>query len=182
MEFVLHPEEFLPLAFEHTVYRDARPPCHNLGDVRRRHCLIKDMILDGILPGFQFADPLLEVSHLSVADFSNLSVVTGPFRSGGLNLKIFNLSPAGLDFVEYALFGIPPLLKLSVLLAGLGEFGLNLVELKGYALVFYGFLLDFQLFDFAVQLGNRLRHGVHLKTKLCGSLIHEVNGLVREKP
>ena len=64
---------------------------------------------------------------------------------------------------------------------GFLEFLLNLVQFQGHSLVLDCLPFNLQLLDLAVQLGYRLRHGVHLQTQFGCRLVHQVYGLVRQE-
>ena len=166
MKLILHAEQLLPFALEHPAHRYACPFRNYLRDVLRSHRLGNDRILDGSLTGCQLIDLLLRLGHLSITDLRHLSIVSGSLRVMSLNLVILHLLSLRLKLRKDALLLVPALAKLVALsIQGLQLF-LDLVHLQGNALPLDSLTLDLQLAYAAVQLSYRLRHGIHLQTKL----------------
>ena len=107
MEFRLHSEKLLPLAFEHSADWDACPFCHDFRNVFRSHGLGYDRIFDLGLTCGQVVDAGLCLSHPSVSDLCYLSVVSRPFCVMSLDLVILDQLPLLLEVRKDFLFLIP---------------------------------------------------------------------------
>ena len=96
-------------------------------------------------------------------------------------LIILDPLPCSLKFRKNLLLLIPPCPQLIPLLRQLLQLSLNLICLQRNTLSSDRLLLDFELTDTAIQLSDRLRHRIHLKTKFRSRLIHKINRLIRQK-
>ena len=166
MQRIFHPEQLLPLALQHPLDRNTRPLCYNLCNIFRRNSLCNDRILDCRLTFQKTFYLVLGFRHLAITNLSYLAVVTSSLCIIGLDLIIFNPLPCSLKFRKYLLFIIPSLPQLISLPGEILKFRLDLVCLDGNSLSFHCLLLNLKLTNAAVKFRNRLRYGIHLKTKL----------------
>ena len=181
MEFRFHTKKLLPFTFQHPAHRNTGPFGHHFRDILRSHGLGDDRVLDRSLTCCQFIYTCLGLGHPCITNFRYLAIITGPFRIVSLDLIILHLLTLALKFGKNLLFLVPTLAQFISLGIQCLEFLLDLVHLERHALTLDGLTLDLKLADAAVKFGNRLRHGIHLKTELRSCLIHKVNCLVREK-
>ena len=181
VQLLLHSQELLFLALEHTVDGDAGPARHHLGDVVGCDGLGDDGVFDGGLLGAKFREPLLGGGKFAVADFSHAAVVAGAFGNGRIALIIFDLRAQVVKLRHDAFLLVPALLERRFLLFGLGEFGVDLLTLERRAFALDGLLLDLQLTYAGVQVVDGFGHRIHLQTQLAGRFVHQVDGLVGEE-
>ena len=181
MQFILHTQKLLSLAFQHPLHRDAGPLGNNLGNVFRSNRLRDNRILYRCLTLSQFIDPLLSLGHLTVSDFRYPAIVACTLGIMSLDLIVLDLLALGLQVGKYTLLLIPSLAKFVALRNQFAEFIHYPVGLERCAFTLYRLALDLKLPYPAVELRNRLRYRIHLQTELGRSLIHEVDGLVGKK-
>ena len=166
MKGIFHPEQFFSLAFKHSFDRNARPLCHNLRNILWSNSFCDDRVLNCSLPILKIFNLSLCFRHLSITDLRHLAIVSGPFGIMCFNLVILHLLSCRLELRKDLLLFIPSLPQLIPLTGQFLQLGLYLVRLERHPLSLHSLLLDFQLADTAVKLGNRLWNGIHLQTKL----------------
>ena len=91
MQLRLHPQEFLPLAFQHPLDRDSCPFCNDFGYVLRSDGFRDYRVLDGSLTSRQLINPGLRLRHLSITDLRHLAIISGSFRIMRQNLVVLHL-------------------------------------------------------------------------------------------
>ena len=181
MQRLFHPQELVLLALEHAVHRDARPAGDDLRDVFRIDSLVDDGVLDRCLARGQFVDAFLGGGHLAVAQLGDLSIVARALGLRRLVAVVLDLLAGALQVVQDAFLFFPALHQVRAFRLQFLQAGLDLVHLQRDALALDGLLLDLQLLYLGVEDVDRLRHGVHLQAELGRSLVHEVDGLVRQE-
>ena len=180
----LHIQELLALRREHTLHGDASPARYHLGNILRIDLLLYHRI--AILRGelqllLQSRNLLLRLHYLAVAYLRHTTIVA-------LTLRLLCLNLEALDRVLVLLY----LLQQITLTLPLGTqgclLGLQLLNIAGevfdtllIVLAAYSLSLNLQLTDTAVEVVNILGHRVHLQTKMCRSLIHQINRLVGQE-
>ena len=181
MQRLFHMEQLGSFTLKHPSDRDTRPAGNHLRNIFRSNGLGDDRVLDFSLLGLELFHPVLELGHLAVSQLRHFAVVAFPFGNLGLLTRFLDLLAAALQLGKNGVLVFPTLTQFGALVLEFLELIVYFLQLQGSAFAFDSFLLDFQLADTAVQLGNRLRYGIHLQTQLGRRLIHKVNGLVRQE-
>ena len=86
-----------------------------------------------------------------------------------------------LDLIDLLLLALPLSLLLGLLLLQVGDLLVELLQLRGIVLTLDRLTLDFQLFDTAGNLIQRLRYGIDLQTQTGSGLIHQIDRLIRQE-
>src|ERR1035437_9313910 len=186
-EFGVELREPLLLALHHS--RDGNPgPLRNdIGDIICADLLLQEARTARLLRGelrLRLAQLRLELRHRAVLDLGRLAEVAGArcpldFRAG-----FFDLLLEFADFAERVLLVLPlrphrrrPLLQLR-------EFALDdgaaLLRRRVFLLL-QRLPFDLELHHAAFHLVDHLREGVELDAQAAGSLVDEVDGLVRQE-
>ena len=176
-----HPQQFLLLAFQHPLDRDAGPFGHDFCNIFRGNRFCDNRILNLGLLGRQVVDPFAELGHPAVTQLCDLAVITGALGRLRLDLVILQLLAGLLQVVQDSFLLIPPLHQGIPLGAEIGELLLNLLELQAHALAFDGLLLDLQLADLGIEVVDRFRHRIHFQPELGCRLVDQVDRLVRQE-
>ena len=166
MKLRFHAQQLCPLAFQHSVYRDAGPFRHDLRNVFRRHGFGYYRILNCGLAGCKFVYPGLCLCHSAIADFRHLAVISGSFGIMCLYLVVLDLLSLLLQFGKDSFLFVPTFAEVVPLLIKGLELILDLVHLERHAFASDGLPLDLQLADAAVKLRYRFRNGIHLQAQL----------------
>ena len=130
------------------------------------------------LNGFDF---ILQSLQLAIAYLCHLAVVAFTFGTVSLELELFDFLLVLLNPVHQFLFALPFGTERSILLLQLGNL---LVELGQFVFILFpldGFPFDFQLFQPTFDFIQLFRQRVTLHPEFGGSLIHQVNRLVRQE-
>ena len=99
-------------------------------------------------------------------------------------MELLQLAFQLLDLVHAVLLRLPAGFQGVELFLLVGQFFLQFLQTvpgKLVVLLFQGHLLDFLLHDFPAQVVQRRGHGVDLRPDHGAGLVHQVDGLVREK-
>ena len=158
MQFALHSDEFLLLAFKHPVYGDTRPAGYYLGNVFRGYGLCDDRVLDCGLLLAQLFQALLGDGQLAVAQLGNLAVVAGALCNGGVALVVVNLLAQVVHLGYHVLLFVPALHQFLALGVQFCQFAFYLLHLEGDAFALDGLLLNLQLANLGVEVIDRLRY------------------------
>ena len=178
-------QELLAFALQQLRYRDARPPGHHLGDLVLAHVVPEERILlfGGLaLLAFQL---LLELGELPVFQGRSLVEVVLVLGLFDLLLDGFDLLPELLNLVDALLLVLPVGLHG---VEGVPEGGELLADLhqvfegRLIGLLAEGRLLDLQLHDLPGDLVHLRGHGVYLRLDHGAGFVHEIDGLIRQKP
>ena len=173
-------KKLLTLALHHTRNGYAGPAAYHLGYVVSGDLLTYHGI--AVLRRLQLVlyalDVVVELLQLAVADFSHTLVVAFTLSTLSLKLKLLNLLLVLLNLVDESLLALPLCAERAFLVAEFGNVLVELCNLVRIVLTLDGLTLYFELLQLTRNLVQLLRNGVTLHAELCGSLIHEVDGLI----
>ena len=192
VQFLFQVQQFLAFALQHPRHWYSRPSAHHFCDVVFSHLLAHHSF--SALCVFQLLlnmfDVVFQHFQFAVAYFSHPFVVAltlSPFR---FELQVFHLLFVVLNTVYESLFPFPFGAEGFLFVS---QFGYVLVELRELAFrrrflvlvsrlfVFDGFAFYFELLQPSCYLVELFRHRVAFHTQFCGSLVHEVDGLVGQE-
>ena len=186
MQHVGQAQQLLALALHQFLHRDAGPAGHDAGDFLVGHAVAQQAAL--LLLGGQFlllGQLFLQVWQLAVLQLAGLGViaVAGGFFDlglGGFHLgaQVLHLADGVLLVLPLGLLAVKAVPQLGQLLLQRGQ------PLPGklVGLLLQAGLLDLQLGDAAVQIVQLGGHRVHLGLDHGAGLVHQVDGLVGQKP
>ena len=179
-------QQFLALARQHFRHGDPRPAADDLRDI-----LFADLFFQkaavlrlGRDDGLFVLEFLLELRQLAVLEFRHAVEVVGALSGLHLAVHAVNLFLDGADAQDGILLSLPLRSELRLLFLEFFFLLRDLLELLlgGFIrLLLQGLLLDLELHDLAADLIERLRHGFDFRAQLCGRLIDEVDGLIRQE-
>ena len=187
MEHIFQMNQLLPLAREHLGHGDARPAAHHLGDIFLAHFFLQELLTLGTGgdSSFLLLQGLLQLGQLAVFQLRQAVQVIGPLSGLHLAVHLVDLLLDGPDPQDSLFLAFPLGLQFLLLLLELGLFLTDALQFFPGSLVsllVQSLLLDFQLHDLAAQFIQRPGHRLDFRAHLGSSLIHQVDGLVRQEP
>ena len=180
-------EQLFPLAFHQLCHRNARPTGHDAGDlalgdlVSQQGAVLLGLFCDALLL-LQLTLQLGQAAVFQLGGFIQIVLGLGLFQLGR---NLLDVLPQLAHLFNGRLFVLPPGLHGLEVLPQVGQFLLNIFQMllcQPVGLLFQGGLLDFQLHDLAVDLVQLGGHGVHLGANHGAGLVHQIDGLVGQKP
>ena len=127
--------------------------------------------LDIIFKGLQFR----------VANLCHLAIVTLALGPLSLVFQVLDFLLVLLDLVHQLALAFPLGAELGFLLLELCNIFIQLCNLRLIAFALDGLAFDLQLCQTTCNLIEFLRHRVALHAQLGGSLVHQVDGLIRQE-
>ena len=186
VQLLLEPEELLHLALHELGHGNARPARDDLGDV-----LLVHLFLDhpppaaGLGLGLQLLELSLELGERAVLQLGHAVEVVGAHRLVDLELDLLDALAELARALDGRLLALPLLAHLGRLRLQVGQLLLELrqpIPGGGVGLLAQGGALDLELRDPTGDLVQLGRHRVDLRPQAGRRLVHEVDGLVGEKP
>ena len=183
---LLHLQELLLLAFDQAGHRNARPLRHDGGDVLLGDFLAQDRLALLQVRQMRVArrDLLLELRQTPVSQLRGLLQVARSLGFGRLLPHLFERLLRLADLSDGLLLGRPAGAQPARLFAQAGEL---LFDLRQALVRFFRLflrqraLLDFERDDPPLDLVDLDRQGIHFGPQPRGSLVDEVDGLVRKE-
>ena len=184
IEVVLHAEQLLALTLEHATCGDAGPGRHHLGDVVGRDLLLHHRRLTRSGLRGDASQLLFERRDLGVEQLRCLLKVTGTLGLVRHRAHIVNQHLELTDAIKAGLLGVPRGAQAEQLLIFVRDLGTDALQpILGGVVRLLGnrHLLHPQAIDLALEYVDLHRGGVNLHAQSRGCLIHEVDGLIRQK-
>ena len=116
-----------------------------------------------------------------IADFSHTSIVAIAFSAFGFKIELFDINFVLLNSINEFLFATPFRLIIALHIFQIGNFFIHLSNVLCITIALNGSSFDFELCNFSRDFVEFFRHGIHFNSQFCGSLIHQVDSLVREE-
>ena len=195
-------QELLVLALHQASDGDAGPFGHDLRDgirvdlVRHHRGLLGTGFLGIAFLLLGGGDFLLDVRNLAIADFRGLRQVAVAFATFGFHLQLVELLAQVANLVVPAFLHIPAGVEAVELLGFVGELLVKVGEpftrllVQRVRLLLFGFLVlrvaqqigafHLEPVHLTLELIDFLRRGVEFHTQVCGRLIDQINGLIRQ--
>ena len=183
MECNLHVEQLFSLGGQHPRHGYSCPAGYHLGDILGidlllDHCPCQGALFELLVEG---CNRILGLDDRAVADLCHSSVIACAFGLLGLDFKLLDTLLLLLNFADKVALVLP----LGTHCRGARFQVLNLLveccDTLLVALTAYGFTLDFELTDTAVERVQLLWLGVHFKTQSRCCLIDQIYRLVGQK-
>ena len=183
VEFLLQVEQFVLLALHHPAHGDAGPTAHHLGDVVGGHLFPHQSGVVVVAVGLTGnpVDFLLQFLQFAVANLRHLGIVALAFCPFSLEAQLLHLLSRLLHAVYLCLLAFPFGAEVVLLFAQFGNILVELCDLLRVVLALDGLALDFELCPLARDVVEFLGHGVAFHAQFCGSLVHQVDGLVGQE-
>ena len=182
MEGFLHSHQLVAFALEHLRNRNTRPLGHHFGDFLIGHAVTQQLHLHHfrLARHIQLALQLRNPAVLQLRHAPEIAGTAGIFQ---VDPGLFQLALDLLGTMQCRFFGIPDLFQVRVLTLDTRD---DIRELRkpllggGIGFLFQRLPLYFQLDQTPLKAIQRFWLGVHLHADLACSLIHQINGLVRQ--
>ena len=181
VQLSLQVQQFLTFGSLHLGNRNTRPARNYFGNILARNLLAQQLRTQCRQLRIHILQLLLQFRQFAIPYLSNTGIVTLTLTTLSLLLQRLLLS---LDILY--LLGLR--LLLLPLLLHRGQLGIDRLQFIVYGSQFLlvvfpldSLALDFQLLLTAHQLVQFLWNAVTLHTQVCGSLVHQVNRLVRQE-
>ena len=183
MQFVLQQQQLSALALYHLADRYSSPTAYHIGDVIGIDLFFDECLLP--LHSFQLsldADILiLFLLDGTVAYFGYTSIVAFTFGTLGIKVELFDIDLILLYTVYQVFFGLPLSCNLALLLTHRGQVFLDVLDTSLVAFTLDGFTFDFFLGNLTLDVIQSLRLRVDFQLEFRSSLVHQVNGLIRQE-
>ena len=186
VERIIQMQQFFALAFHQFGNRDARPAGDDAGDfflghlVAQQRAVALGFLGDLLLVGQLF----LKLRQLAVFQLGGAIQIIIALGFGDFAAHMLDFLAELLHLADGVFLVFPPRLHGVKLLAHIGQLFLNDAQAltrERVVLLFERGLLDFMLHDAAAHVVQLLRHGIHLGANGRTGLIHQVDGLIRQK-
>ncbi len=177
----LHVEQFLALALEHPLHRNARPARDHRGDVVCGHFLAQHRALRG---GLRLLELLGQRRDGAVVELGHPAEIARALRLLERDARLLELLlDPGLG-VDLLLLGLPARGQLGRLLFEVGQLGFEVgqpVLRRGVGLLLQRLALDLELDDAPVEILDLLGLGFDFHADAARGLVHQVDRLVGQE-
>ena len=183
VQLLLHIEQFLALACQHSRHGHSRPLRHHLGNILSINLLLDhraicaghfELLLQGV-------DLLLRLANLTVANLRHTTIVATALSLRRLDLQSLDRLLIRLDLLQQIALALPlgsQCIALSIKFFQLVREFLNTVLIS---LATNRLALDLDLARTTIEGVDLLRHRIHFEAQTCRRLINQVNRLVGQK-
>ena len=185
MQLRVQVQGLVPLALVQLCHRDPGPAGNNLRDLILGHALVHQAHMFIFQTGLLGLQLLLQRRQLAILQFRRPLQIAFLLRGLDISLDLLDGFPQSGNFLHRLLLIVPLGLLTGKFLPQFGEFLLQIFQpllAQPVGLFLQSCLLDLQLHDLTVQLIQIRRHGIQLGLDHSTGLIHQVNGLIRQKP
>ena len=183
---VFHAQQFLALAFEHFIDRDAGPFAHHTGNmIRADDFRDKPVISVSVFAAFHIGDPLFEIWNSRKFKFGGFLQIANALGFGHFGISAVQLFFGRGGTFQFVLFSRPRCGQLIRLGLQLSDFAFNrLTTIFGGSIFFFlqRFRFDFELQEAPVNLVQFFRFGIDLHAQARGRFIHQIDRLIRQEP